>query len=219
MDILIDSKVLGMVGTNCYLVKNENTREAVIIDPADSPEMINAMIEKNNCTLCGILLTHGHFDHIGAVDAIRQKYGVKVYASCDEEQLLMSMDENLSLHYGLNLTVKADVLHKDGDVLHIAGIDIKAVHTPGHTAGGTCYLIASCDKCNGMEFDGGLLFSGDTLFCGSVGRTDFPTGSMSKLVRNIKDKLLILPDNTRVYPGHGEGTTIGYEKKNNPYLA
>ncbi|MGN0317523.1 MAG: MBL fold metallo-hydrolase [Lachnospira sp.] len=219
MNVIIDSKVLGMVGTNCYLLVNEDTKEAVLIDPADSPERIDEMIKKNNCSLRGILLTHGHFDHIGAVDVVRQKYGVKVYASCDEEHLLMSMDENLSLHYGLNLTVKADVFHNDGDIINIAGMDIKAIHTPGHTAGGTCYLIAFCDKCNGMEFDGGLLFSGDTLFCGSVGRTDFPTGSMSKLVRNIKDKLLILPDNTRVYPGHGEGTTIGYEKKNNPYLA
>lgn len=233
MNIVIDSKVLGLVGTNCYLVVNNDTKEAVLIDPADSPASIDKMIDDNACILTGILLTHGHFDHIGAVDAVRQKYGVKVYAADSEEHLLVSESENLSIHYGMHLSIKADVWHQDGDILHLAGLDIKAIHTPGHTAGGTCYLLTGVEQSTSghSTYHGSyyspessdilctdILFSGDTLFCASVGRTDFPTGSMSELVRSIKDKIMILPDDTRVYPGHGEGTTVGYERVNNPYL-
>lgn len=204
----IDSRILGMVGTNCYLLCNMDIKECVLIDPADSQDEISRMIDESGCSLKGILLTHGHFDHIMAADAIRDKYGVKVYASCDEKNTLEQPHINLGEAYGLNLSVKADVWHKDGEILKLAGFDIEALHTPGHTEGGSCYYIREI----------GVLFSGDTLFCGSVGRTDFPGGSMSEIVRSIKEKVMVLPDDTKVYPGHGEGTSVGYERVNNPFL-
>lgn len=204
----IDSRILGMVGTNCYLLCNEDTKECVLIDPADRADEISKMIDESGCELKGILLTHGHFDHIMAADDVREKYDVNVYASCDEKNTLEKPHINLGESYGMNLSVKADVWHNDGDVLKLAGFDIEALHTPGHTEGGTCYYIK----------DIGVLFSGDTLFCGSVGRTDFPGGSMSAIVRSIKDKIMVLPDDTKVYPGHGEGTSVGYERVNNPFL-
>ena len=204
----IDSRILGMVGTNCYLLCNMDIKECVLIDPADSQDEISRMIDESGCSLKGILLTHGHFDHIMAADAVRDKYGVKVYASCDEKNTLEQPHINLGEAYGLKLSVKADVWHKDGEILKLAGFDIEAIHTPGHTEGGSCYYIREI----------GVLFSGDTLFCGSVGRTDFPGGSMSEIVRSIKEKVMVLPDDTKVYPGHGEGTSVGYERENNPFL-
>ena len=204
----IDSRILGMVGTKCYLLCNMDIKECVLIDPADSQDEISRMIDESGCSLKGILLTHGHFDHIMAADAVRDKYGVKVYASCDEKNTLEQPHINLGEAYGLNLSVKADVWHKDGEILKLAGFDIEALHTPGHTEGGSCYYIREI----------GVLFSGDTLFCGSVGRTDFPGGSMSEIVRSIKEKVMVLPDDTKVYPGHGEGTSVGYERENNPFL-
>ena len=205
----IDSRILGMVGTNCYLLCNMDIKECVLIDPADSQDEISRMIDESGCSLKGILLTHGHFDHIMAADAVRDKYDVKVYASCDEKNTLEQPHINLGEAYGLKLSVKADVWHKDGEILKLAGFDIEALHTPGHTEGGSCYYIREI----------GVLFSGDTLFCGSVGRTDFPGGSMSEIVRSIKEKVMVLPDDTKVYPGHGEGTSVGYERVNNPFLA
>lgn len=204
----IDSRILGMVGTNCYLLCNMDIKECVLIDPADSQDEISRMIDESGCSLKGILLTHGHFDHIMAADAVRDKYGVKVYASCDEKNTLEQPHINLGEAYGLKLSVKADVWHKDGEILKLAGFDIEALHTPGHTEGGSCYYIREI----------GVLFSGDTLFCGSVGRTDFPGGSMSEIVHSIKEKVMVLPDDTKVYPGHGEGTSVGYERENNPFL-
>lgn len=204
----IDSRILGMVGTNCYLLCNMDIKECVLIDPADSQDEISRMIDESGCSLKGILLTHGHFDHIMAADAVRDKYGVKVYASCDEKNTLEQPHINLGEAYGLKLSVKADVWHKDGEILKLAGFDIEALHTPGHTEGGSCYYIREI----------GVLFSGDTLFCGSIGRTDFPGGSMSEIVRSIKEKVMVLPDDTKVYPGHGEGTSVGYERENNPFL-
>lgn len=204
----IDSRILGMVGTNCYLLCNMDIKECVLIDPADSQDEISRMIDESGCSLKGILLTHGHFDHIMAADAVRDKYGVKVYASCDEKNTLEQPHINLGEAYGLKLSVKADVWHKDGEILKLAGFDIEALHTPGHTEGGSCYYIREI----------GVLFSGDTLFCGSVGRTDFPGGSMSEIVRSIKEKVMVLPDDTKVYPGHGEGTSVSYERENNPFL-
>ena len=204
----IDSRILGMVGTNCYLLCNMDIKECVLIDPADSQDEISRMIDESGCSLKGILLTHGHFDHIMAADAVRDKYGVKVYASCDEKNTLEQPHINLGEAYGLKLSVKADVWHKDGEILKLAGFDIEALHTPGHTEGGSCYYVREI----------GVLFSGDTLFCGSVGRTDFPGGSMSEIVRSIKEKVMVLPDDTKAYPGHGEGTSVGYERVNNPFL-
>lgn len=151
--IKIESRVLGPVATNCYLIINLDNNESIIVDPADSPESIYDMVVRSASRPQAILLTHGHFDHIGAANEVREHYGIKIYASCDEEKLLASPARNLSNAYGMSLRVIADVLHNDGDILELAGLKIKAIHTPGHTAGGTCYYIES-DK---------TLMSGDTL--------------------------------------------------------
>ena len=206
--IKIESRVLGPVATNCYLIINLDNNESIIVDPADSPESIYDMVVRSASKPQAILLTHGHFDHIGAANEVREHYGIKIYASCDEEKLLASPARNLSNAYGMSLKVTADVLHNDGDILELAGLKIKAIHTPGHTPGGCCYY---------MEQEG-VLFSGDTLFQTSVGRSDFPGGSASALVRSVKEKLLVLPEETHVYPGHMEETTIGYEKLHNPFI-
>ena len=207
-ELNIDFKIVGPVQTNCYFVMNMDIKKCIIVDPGEEADKLIDYMEKKEVTPIAILLTHGHFDHIMAADAVRDKYGVKVYASCDEKNTLEQPHINLGEAYGLKLSVKADVWHKDGEILKLAGFDIEALHTPGHTEGGSCYYVREI----------GVLFSGDTLFCGSVGRTDFPGGSMSEIVRSIKEKVMVLPDDTKVYPGHGEGTSVGYERVNNPFL-
>lgn len=202
----VKSATFGSLENNCYLITDEKTNKSALIDcTEDSEKMMNFI---KGADLEYILLTHGHFDHIGAANEVREHYGIKIYASCDEEKLLASPARNLSNAYGMSLRVTADVLHNDGDILELAGLKIKAIHTPGHTAGGTCYYIES-DK---------TLMSGDTLFAGSVGRTDYPTASSAAMMESLHDKLCMLPDDTDVYPGHGEFTTIGYEKQNNPFM-
>ena len=205
--IKIESRVLGSVATNCYLIINLDNNESIIVDPADSPESIYDMVVRSASRPQAILLTHGHFDHIGAANEVREHYGIKIYASCDEEKLLASPARNLSNAYGMSLRVTADVLHNDGDILELAGLKIKAIHTPGHTAGSCCYYLPEEE----------VLFSGDTLFAQSVGRTDFPTGSGTDMQASVKRLLKELPETTRVCPGHNEETTIGYEKRYNPF--
>lgn len=211
MSMEVRSMVLGVVGTNCYCLINKDSKEAIVVDPGDKGEMIAEQIRKNDLVLKAILLTHGHFDHIKGADALRAETGARIYALDAEQRLLMDPSLNLSNSmggFGGGYTVAADEFVRDGDILELAGFSIRCIATPGHTAGGVCYYIASEN----------LLISGDTLFAGSVGRTDFPTGSMSELIKSAKEKLLVLPDNTIVLPGHGEETTIADEKKYNPYL-
>ena len=206
--IKIESRVLGPVATNCYLIINLDNNESIIVDPADSPESIYDMVVRSASKPQAILLTHGHFDHIGAANEVREHYGIKIYASCDEEKLLASPARNLSNAYGMSLKVTADVLHNDGDILELAGLKIKAIHTPGHTKGSCCYYIEEED----------VLFSGDTVFYGSVGRTDFPGGSTADIVRSLHKLVDSLPEETEVFPGHDASTTIGYEKRYNPFV-
>jgi len=204
----LEVMVLGRVGTNCYLMMNEETKEAIIIDPADQADKINNKLEELGATPVAILLTHGHFDHVLAADELREKYQIKVYANKQEVETLMDTKMNMSGMGGKQSTYEPDILIQDKDKLHLAGMDIQVIWTPGHTPGGTCYYIE----------EDNVLFSGDTLFQHSVGRTDFPGGSMSSLVRSIKEKLFLLDDQTRVFPGHMGPTTIGDERINNPFL-
>ena len=195
----VERVLCGSVGTNCYFLINTQTQETVIIDPADDAPMLSAKLKEKNLKPAAILLTHGHYDHIMAVEELRKEYGIPVIAHEEEKQILENPKGNLSTMIGMPFTVKADRFVKDEELLVTAGFSIRVLHTPGHTIGGCCYYLA----------DENLLFSGDTLFWESVGRTDFPTGSMSALVRSIKEKLMVLPESTRVYPGH-MGSTIHF---------
>ncbi len=203
----IETMVLGAIQTNCYLAMNKETKELLIVDPADEADRIIRRIGELQAKPVAILLTHGHFDHIGAADALRGQYGIPVCALDEEQSVLEQTMLNLSAMQRKRLAVKADRFFRDKETVELAGFSIQVLHTPGHTAGGACYYIES-ER---------LLFSGDTLFCGSVGRSDFPTGSMSALHDSIHSKLFVLPDETLVLPGHGESSTIGYEKQYNPY--
>ena len=206
--IEIKSMTLGMVATNCYLIINKETKEALLIDPADNALRISNVIEENVCTLKAILLTHGHFDHIMALNELKKRDNVPVYAQEEEEDVLKQSSLNMSGMIGQIYTTQADIYVKDGEHLKLAGLDIIVLHTPGHTKGGVCYYLPE-EK---------VLMSGDTLFHCSIGRTDFPTGSMSQLVRSVKEQLFVLPDDVQVYPGHDSVTSIGYEKQYNPFF-
>lgn len=203
--ISICKMVLGSVRTNTYLVYNEDG-EGIIIDPADSADIIKTEITNLSIKIKGIVLTHGHFDHIGAALELRSHYNVKIYAHEKEEVILESSANNLSFMSGGNFTIKADIYLKDNEKFKLAGFDIQVIHTPGHTIGSVCYLISKDDE--------RVLMSGDTLFLGSHGRFDFPTGSYPMIMNSIKEKLLKLDEDLEVYPGHNEQTTIGKEKSN-----
>lgn len=203
----IQHSVLGMCATNTYYVYDGETKRGLIVDPADSPDTIIARVDSLSMIPEAVLITHGHFDHVLAMNKVREHYGIKVYAGLTEKQVLHDMAMNLTSSFGMGQTFDADIYLKDGEEFEAAGYHIKAIEVPGHTIGGMCYYF---DK-------QGVLFSGDTLFCESVGRSDFPGGSASALCRGIKDKLFVLPEHTKVYPGHMDETTIGNEIKYNPF--
>lgn len=205
----VEWMVLGSVSTNCYFLINEETKEAIVVDPADRAAQIVKKAQEWGVVIKAIFLTHGHGDHILAVNDLKKETGAVVYACEAEECLLLDPNLNLSMAlFGKPISVEADVLLKDGQEIDVAGIRWKILHTPGHTKGGCCYY----------QEEAKVLISGDTLFCCSVGRTDFPGGSMSEIVQSIEEKLLVLPEDTIVYPGHDRASDIGYEKKFNPYV-
>ena len=201
-------KVVGAVQTNCYFVYNTATSECIIIDPGDEEQAISIFISQKGFKPVAILLTHGHFDHIWGSRKLRELSGAKIYACEEEKSVCEDAVNNVSEQAGRAYTVKPNHYLKDGEEITIAGMTCKLIATPGHTIGSCCYYFE----------EDGILISGDTLFQESVGRTDFPTGSMGSLVRSIKEKLFVLPDETKVYPGHGDMTDIGSEKKYNPFL-
>lgn len=203
------TNVLGSFATNCYTVANTETREAAIVDPGDRAEYLIKMYENQKLKPVAILLTHGHLDHIGAVSGLKKAFpDIKIYAGVDEQDVLARPELNLSNVFGFPVTAEADFYVADGEKITLLDTEITCIHVPGHTKGGMCYYFA----------DEELLFSGDTLFCRSVGRSDFPTGDAEALLSNIEEKLFTLPENVTVYPGHDNRTTIGKEKKENPYF-
>ena len=200
--IKIRSVLVSECYTNCYLCMNTETKEGFIVDPGDDELKISANVSHIEMKPVAILLTHGHFDHIGAVEKLKKRYDIPVYASEVEDRLLLDNRANLSSMFGEPTMICADKFLRDGENVNIAGFDIKFILTPGHTPGSGCYYIA----------DENVLFSGDTLFHASRGRTDFPGGSEAAIINSIKEKLLKLPGNTDVYPGHMDTTKIDNEK-------
>lgn len=207
-DLKIGRMMLGICQTNCYFVYREGQTDVILFDPADRGDYIYETLQKHGFKVAGILLTHGHFDHIWGSKKLRELSGAKIYAYEGEKDVCEDSGLNVSAQAGRAYTVEADEYLADGREITLAGMTCKLLATPGHTKGSCCYYFE----------EEGILISGDTLFQESVGRTDLPTGSMSKLVRSVKEKLMCLPDEVKVYPGHGESTTIGYERENNAFL-
>lgn len=206
-DFRIKTCTVGQIGTNCYLIYREDLKKAVVVDPGDNGGYLLNRCRELGITPEAIVLTHGHFDHIMAVEDVRRAFAeVKLYAAEKEEKLLGDPGLNLSVSYGSGISLRVDYSVKEGDVLELAGMMWKVIETPGHTSGSICLYIET----------EGILIAGDTLFAESLGRTDFPTGSSAAIVKSIKERLFVLPEDTIVYPGHGEPTTIGHEKTHNP---
>lgn len=198
---------VGHLGANCYIAYCEKTMSGAVIDPGGNGKQIIDKIRHENIKLACIINTHGHADHITANDEIKEATGAPVCIHNADANMLVSAQENLSAYIGNNLICQpADRLLNDGDIIMVGEIEFQVIHTPGHTLGGICI------KANGV------LFSGDTLFAQSVGRTDFPNGSHNQLISSIKNKLFVLADDTIVLPGHGGSTTIGDERYTNPFI-
>ncbi len=205
--MIFETVSVGELQVNCYILAPQENSSAIIIDPGADEAKIKKALNKHKLKPAFVINTHGHFDHIGCDD----KFGVAVYAHSDEVKLLLNPERNLSNFLAGAYSVKSEIKPlKEGQVIELDGIELEVIHTPGHTPGGISLLMKK------PKTD--ILFTGDSLFCQSIGRTDFPGADEALLINSIKDKLLKLPDNTVLYPGHGPTSTIGKEKSSNPYL-
>lgn len=209
LNLEIQQYVVGPVATNCYFLVNNKTKECIIVDPGASGLQLVKRIEEQSLKPVAVLLTHGHFDHAGDAGYIADHYKVSIYASELEKETLGQPEINLSASMGgLGEVYRADVFLKDCEEITLADFRIRVLSTPGHTPGGCCYYLV----------DEMVLMSGDSLFSGSVGRTDFPGGSMSELIRSLREKVMVLPPSVKVFPGHDDMTTIEQETYYNPYF-
>lgn len=208
LNLKIGRLMLGICQTNCYFVYQEGSTDVIFFDPADKGDYIYEKLQEKGLNVKGILLTHGHFDHIWGTNKLRELSGAPIYAYEAEKVLCEDAITNVSDQVGRPYTVVPDYYVKDGEEITIAGMTCKVIATPGHTVGSCCYYFE----------EAGMLIAGDTLFQESVGRTDLATGSMSAIIHSVKDKLFLLPDETKVYPGHGDVTSIGHEKRYNPFV-
>ena len=215
MGLLVHRLVVSPFETNCYIAAcpprslgDESTREAVIIDPGAEAHLISDAVYGCDVTVFGIVNTHGHADHIGSNAALKGEFECPIMIHEMDAPLLTDPQANLSASIGFGGIVSppADRLLKEGDEIVVGGLILKVIHTPGHTPGGICL------------YGEGTLFSGDALFMDGIGRSDFPGGDHHLLIESIRTKLLTLPDETIVHPGHGPNTTIGREKRENPWL-
>lgn len=199
----------GALQANTYLAVDEKTNEGFIVDPGGYNKVLTKEVRDNDVNIKYIILTHGHSDHICGVNEHKAEFpDAKIVAYKDEEAMLENPNLNQSPGFGVPYSTKADILVSDGDELKVGDVTLKFIHTPGHTEGGMCIYVKEAKA----------LFSGDTLFRQSIGRTDFPGGSYKEIMDSIRKKLLLLPDDTNVFPGHMGTTSIGFEKENNPFV-
>ena len=207
MGFSVETLVVGPIEENCYVLRDEDTSEGIIIDPGDNGQEILAYVRDNGIRVKLIVNTHGHWDHIGAVDFLRDELAVGLAIHADDASMLTATREEMAA-YSVFAGGKrpAEILLKDGDNISFGNSSLKVIHTPGHTRGGICL------------YGGGCLFSGDTLFAGSVGRTDFPGGDYRAILHSVNVQLEQVDDDTRVFPGHGPATRMGRERRCNPYL-
>jgi hydroxyacylglutathione hydrolase len=209
--LIIDCLAVGPFATNCYIVGSEESKQGIIIDPGDDAAAILGRVADLGLDIKMLVLTHGHIDHVGALKAVKEATGAEMAIHADDAKSLRGLRGVLQsiivpgLFYPL--PPPPERLLRDGDSLDVGGLHFEVLHTPGHTPGGICLLGE------------GVVFSGDTLFNYGIGRTDLPGGSYHRLVESIRSRLLALPDNTVVYPGHGPETTIGAERAGNPFLS
>jgi glyoxylase-like metal-dependent hydrolase (beta-lactamase superfamily II) len=203
----IERIVTGIYAANCYIVHGGQLNEAIVVDPGGNVEDVVRYLKKRKLKLKKIVLTHGHLDHIGGAEELRRITEAKIVIHKKDAYMLHDATKNMSATAGGNsISFSEDDVLRDGDIIAVDGINAFVIHTPGHSAGGICLKIEDA------------LFSGDTLFRGSIGRTDLDKGSMGAIMSSIMDKLMKLSDETRVFPGHGSETSIGYERENNPFI-
>jgi hydroxyacylglutathione hydrolase len=207
MVLIIKKLEVGPIMANCFIVGCETTKEAAVIDPGDDADRILMELAKSELKVKYLINTHGHFDHVGANRRMKEVTGAQLAIHPEDEPMLEQLSQS-AMMFGLSAenSPPADILLKDGDTVSFGEITFKVIHTPGHSRGGVCLYTP------------GHLFAGDTLFAGSIGRTDLQGGDYDTLIASIKNHLLSLDDNTIVYTGHGPETTIGNEKRMNPFL-
>jgi glyoxylase-like metal-dependent hydrolase (beta-lactamase superfamily II) len=197
---------LGDFGSNCYLVGDEDTKEGMIIDPGDDGSSIMKQVKALGLSIKIIVLTHSHIDHVGGLADVKKATGAVIAIHENEAPFLLKQPRLMEFMPPTPPSPPADRLLKDGDVIKVGKLKFKVLHTPGHTSGGICLL------------GDGVVFTGDTLFNFSIGRADFPGSDYDQEMQSIRSKLMTLPDETKVYPGHGPATTIGTERKGNPFI-
>lgn len=207
--MIFETIVVGDLGVNCYILADSETKEGVVIDPGSEAENILSVVKANDIKVLHILNTHGHFDHIGGNRRVTEATGGRLMINKEDEPFFSRAERSATM-YGLAAedSPPPAAYLAEGDSIRFGKHEIKVIHIPGHSPGGSCFYLAN----------DGILISGDSLFAESIGRTDLPGGSQTQLVNSIRAKLLTLPAETRVFPGHGPETSIGHEKKHNPYL-
>ncbi|MBF8982122.1 MBL fold metallo-hydrolase [Lutibacter sp. B2] len=205
--MIIERIPAGIYATNCYVLTCEDTKKTAIVDPAGNADEILEYIKKNNLEASFMILTHAHGDHIGAVCEIKEELNIPVFVHKEDRGMLNDANRNLSsLMSGPSIAIVADKLLEDGHILNLGNLKLHIIHTPGHTRGGICIKVED------------VLFTGDTLFANSIGRTDLEGGSFDQIIDSIKKKILTYEDPIKVLPGHGPASEIGIERAKNPFL-
>ncbi|HAA02564.1 MAG TPA: MBL fold metallo-hydrolase [Syntrophobacteraceae bacterium] len=209
--MILERLVVGMLQTNCYLLADPETRHAAVIDPGGDADRIIARIQHHQLEVVSILNTHGHFDHVLDAWSLQGKTGGQIALHRDDQPVLQDRSVGLmAVFTSLKRSPKGPVDRwvREGDQVEVGRFHLEVLETPGHTPGHVSYYLPEAD----------LIFVGDTLFAGSIGRTDFPGGSYEQLIRSVRDKIFPLAESTKVYPGHGPETTVGLEKRTNPFF-